>query len=112
MTGWDHCVQSIGKVITTRVGTRVMRRDFGSRVPSFRTRRPIRARSWSFMWRSPMRLKTRATGTRFPPAHDRHDRRRAVRRFVFRLDGVFIRQVILRLQPSRGSRRRRSGGAA
>ncbi|SDU08456.1 GPW/gp25 family protein [Stappia sp. ES.058] len=33
LTGWDHCVQSIGKVITTRFGTRVMRRDFGSRVP-------------------------------------------------------------------------------
>ncbi|MBB4016736.1 hypothetical protein GGR16_001742 [Chelatococcus caeni] len=30
LTGWDHCVQSIGKILTTRVGQRVMRRAFGS----------------------------------------------------------------------------------
>ncbi|PZU93126.1 MAG: baseplate assembly protein [Chelatococcus sp.] len=30
LTGWDHCVQSIAVILTTRVGTRVMRRAFGS----------------------------------------------------------------------------------
>lgn len=30
LTGWDHCVQSIATVLTTRVGTRLMRRAFGS----------------------------------------------------------------------------------
>ena len=30
LTGWDHCVQSIGIILTTRIGTRVMQRDFGS----------------------------------------------------------------------------------
>lgn len=33
LTGWDHCVQSIGKVLTTRFNTRVMRRHLGSVVP-------------------------------------------------------------------------------
>lgn len=33
LTGWDHCVQSLGKILTTRVNTRVMRRHFGSNVP-------------------------------------------------------------------------------
>lgn len=30
LTGWEHCVQSIAIILTTRVGTRVMRRAFGS----------------------------------------------------------------------------------
>lgn len=30
LTGWDHCVQSIGIVLTTRIGARIMRRAFGS----------------------------------------------------------------------------------
>lgn len=30
LTGWDHCVQSIATILTTRIGTRVMRRAFGS----------------------------------------------------------------------------------
>jgi phage baseplate assembly protein W len=30
VTGWDHCVQSIATILTTRIGTRVMRRAFGS----------------------------------------------------------------------------------
>ncbi|TCR70525.1 GPW/gp25 family protein [Bosea sp. BK604] len=30
LTGWDHCAQSIGVILTTRVSTRVMRRAFGS----------------------------------------------------------------------------------
>jgi phage baseplate assembly protein W len=30
LTGWDHCVQSIAVILTTRVGSRVMRRAFGS----------------------------------------------------------------------------------
>ena len=29
----DHILQSIEMILTTRIGTRVMRRDFGSRVP-------------------------------------------------------------------------------
>lgn len=33
LTGFDHVVQSIGVILTTRRGTRVMRRDFGSDVP-------------------------------------------------------------------------------
>ncbi|MEI2387478.1 baseplate assembly protein [Breoghania sp. JC706] len=33
LTGWDHCVQSLAKILRTRVNTRVMRRHFGSRVP-------------------------------------------------------------------------------
>ena len=33
LTGWDHCVQSLAKILTTRFNSRVMRRDFGSRVP-------------------------------------------------------------------------------
>ncbi|ADZ72402.1 GPW/gp25 family protein [Polymorphum gilvum] len=33
LTGWDHCVQSLGKILTTRFNSRVMRRDFGSRIP-------------------------------------------------------------------------------
>lgn len=31
---FDHLVQSVNKILTTRVGTRVMRREFGSDVPS------------------------------------------------------------------------------
>jgi uncharacterized protein len=30
LTGWEHCVQSLGVILTTRVSTRVMRRAFGS----------------------------------------------------------------------------------
>ncbi|MDA4635876.1 hypothetical protein NZA98_33165 [Escherichia coli] len=33
LTGWDHCVQSIRKCLTTRVNTRVMRRHLGNIVP-------------------------------------------------------------------------------
>jgi len=32
LTGWEHVKQSIEVVLTTMVGTRVMRRDFGSRI--------------------------------------------------------------------------------
>ena len=32
LSGWAHCVQSIGLILTTRLATRVMRRHFGSRV--------------------------------------------------------------------------------
>lgn len=38
LTGWEHCAQSIGVVIATRVGTRVMRRAFGSDVRSMQDR--------------------------------------------------------------------------
>lgn len=30
---WDHCLQSIRKCLTTRIGTRVLRRHYGSDVP-------------------------------------------------------------------------------
>ncbi len=32
LTGWDHCAQSIGKCLTTRVAARVMRRHIGAGV--------------------------------------------------------------------------------
>lgn len=31
--GYDHLRQSIRDILTTRIGTRVMRRDYGSRLP-------------------------------------------------------------------------------
>lgn len=34
LTGWDHCVQSIGKCVATRLGSRVMRRHLRSAVKS------------------------------------------------------------------------------
>ncbi|MDR6954125.1 phage baseplate assembly protein W [Ancylobacter sp. 3268] len=33
LSGWSHCVQSIGKILTTEIGERVQRRKFGSNVP-------------------------------------------------------------------------------
>jgi phage baseplate assembly protein W len=33
LTGWDHCVQSISKCLTTRFNTRIIRRHLGSIVP-------------------------------------------------------------------------------
>lgn len=33
LTGWPHVVQSIEDILTTRVMTRIMRRDYGSNVP-------------------------------------------------------------------------------
>lgn len=33
LTGWAHCVQSIGKCLTTRFETRMLRRHLGSLVP-------------------------------------------------------------------------------
>jgi phage baseplate assembly protein W len=33
LTGWDHCVQSIGKCLSTRLATRALRRHLGSDVP-------------------------------------------------------------------------------
>jgi len=32
LTGWDHCAQSVGRCLTTRVASRVMRRHLGSGV--------------------------------------------------------------------------------
>jgi len=34
LAGLDHLRQSIRDILTTRIGTRVMRRDYGSRLPS------------------------------------------------------------------------------
>lgn len=33
LAGWDHCRQSIKKILTTEVGERVQVRPFGSRLP-------------------------------------------------------------------------------
>lgn len=33
LDGWRHLQQSLGDLLTTPIGTRVMRRDYGSRVP-------------------------------------------------------------------------------
>jgi hypothetical protein len=43
LTGWDHCAQSIAVVLTTRVGSRVMRRAFGSRLSDLQDRNPDRS---------------------------------------------------------------------
>lgn len=40
LTGWDHCAQSIIVVLTTRVGARLMRRAFGSRIGELQDRNP------------------------------------------------------------------------
>jgi phage baseplate assembly protein W len=32
--GWDHVVDSVTDILTTRIGTRVMRRDYGSEIPA------------------------------------------------------------------------------
>lgn len=34
LTGWAHCAQSIGIILTTAIGSLIMARDFGSNVPS------------------------------------------------------------------------------
>lgn len=33
MTDWDHVQQSIRKILSTPIGSRVMRRNFGSDIP-------------------------------------------------------------------------------
>ncbi len=33
LTGTDHLKQSVRDILTTRIGSRVMRRDYGSRLP-------------------------------------------------------------------------------
>lgn len=40
LSGWAHCVQSIWVILTTRIGSRVMRRAFGSLVPELQDRNP------------------------------------------------------------------------
>jgi uncharacterized protein len=40
LTGWEHCAQSIAVILTTRIGWRVMRRAFGSRVHELQDRNP------------------------------------------------------------------------
>lgn len=34
LLGWDHVVQSIGNILSTEIGSRIERRDFGSLVPA------------------------------------------------------------------------------
>ncbi|MBV1702625.1 MAG: GPW/gp25 family protein [Hyphomicrobiales bacterium] len=34
LTGWAHCAQSIGIILTTAIGSLIMARDFGADVPS------------------------------------------------------------------------------
>ena len=38
LTGWAHCAQSIAVIVTTAIGSRVMRRDFGSDAPALQDR--------------------------------------------------------------------------
>lgn len=38
LTGWDHCLQSMAFIITTRIGELVMLRAFGSAVPDAQDR--------------------------------------------------------------------------
>lgn len=33
LSGFDHLTQSVADILTTPIGTRVMRRDYGSRLP-------------------------------------------------------------------------------
>jgi len=33
LVGWEHVKQSIEKILTTPIGSRIMRRDFGSQIP-------------------------------------------------------------------------------
>jgi len=40
LTGWDHCVQSLRLILTTRVGTLIMRRDFGGGLVELQDRNP------------------------------------------------------------------------
>ena len=40
LTGWDHCAQSIMVVLTTEIGSRVMRRAFGSALHELQDRNP------------------------------------------------------------------------
>jgi phage baseplate assembly protein W len=34
LSGWDHVVQSIRDILTTPIGSRVLRRDYGSQIPA------------------------------------------------------------------------------
>lgn len=43
LSGWAHCVQSIAVILSTRVGTRIMRRDFGSSVRDLQDRNASQA---------------------------------------------------------------------
>lgn len=38
LEGWDHIRQSLGVIFTTRIGTRVERRSFGSTAPELQDR--------------------------------------------------------------------------
>lgn len=40
LAGWAHCAQSIGKCLTTRFASRVMRRHIGSEVPELQDENP------------------------------------------------------------------------
>lgn len=42
LQGWDHVVQSITDILTTPLGSRVLRRDYGSTIPALLDR-PINA---------------------------------------------------------------------
>lgn len=33
VSGWDHLLQSVRDILSTPIGSRVMRRDYGSRLP-------------------------------------------------------------------------------
>ena len=38
LTGWDHCAQSIGDIVSTLIGERVEMRDYGSDAPGLQDR--------------------------------------------------------------------------
>ncbi|MBD3768115.1 MAG: GPW/gp25 family protein [Gammaproteobacteria bacterium] len=52
LSGIDHLRQSISDILTTRVGTRVMRRDYGSQLPELADN-PMTPESWSMPLRAP-----------------------------------------------------------
>ena len=48
LSGWDHVYQSLVVILTTRLGERVMRRTFGSSVPSLLGRNLVPATMLKF----------------------------------------------------------------
>ena len=42
LTDWEHTQQSIGKIVQTAIGARIMRRDFGSDLPDLVDTKMIR----------------------------------------------------------------------
>ncbi len=49
LTGWAHCAQCIGVILTTAIGSLLMARDFGSDVPLLQDR-PMSPPSIMMVW--------------------------------------------------------------